>query len=66
METLKKVMNDNNITVSELANKLGMSERALNNRLNGKTRINFYDAVRIGNYVAPGVDLLYLFDVKKE
>lgn len=65
METLKKVMNDKNITVSELADNLGMSVRALNNRLNGKTRLTFFDAVKIGNYVEPGSDLFWLFDVKR-
>lgn len=62
---LEAEMARNNITKLALAKKLQMRYPTLVDKLNGKYRLYFDEAVRIRQIVCPDADLDYLFELKK-
>ena len=50
-----------NIKISKLAIRIGMTEKTLRNKLNGKTEFSWPEVLQIRNIVAPEVTLEELF-----
>lgn len=54
-----------NISVKELAIKIGITERSLRNKINGKTEFLWSETLKIRKIVSPDMDLEDLFKSEK-
>ncbi len=54
-------MMKSNIKISKLAIRIGVTEKTLRNKLNGKTEFSWPEVLQIRNIVAPEVTLEELF-----
>lgn len=60
-KNLIKAMEDNHVTRQQLADLLGVAYNTISDRLNGKTKFLFWEAVRIRKCFFPALDIEYLF-----
>lgn len=58
---LKSEMVKVNISVKDLAFKIGITERSLRNKINGVTEFSWSEVLKIKNIVAPNLSLEELF-----
>lgn len=60
---LKAEMARRNISINEISNVLGVSEKTVRNYLNGKSKISWFDVIKIQNSFFPELKVGYLFDI---
>lgn len=49
------------LTISQLSNKIGISEKSLRNKMNGKTEFTWKEVLEIRKIIAPAMSLEELF-----
>ena len=54
-----------NISIKELALKIGITERSLRNKINGKTEFLWSETLKIRRIVSPSMNLEDLFKIEK-
>lgn len=60
-QILKKEISKENIKISKLAIRIGVTEKTLRNKLGGKTEFSWPEVLQIRNIVAPQAKLEELF-----
>lgn len=63
--TLKAEMVRSDISVKQLAIRIGITERSLRNKINGKTEFLWSETLKIRKIVSPGMPLEDLFKSEK-
>lgn len=63
---LRAEMVRSNITISKLADQIGVAEKTLRNKINGETDFTWQEALRVRKIVAPKMGLEELFQVDGE
>lgn len=61
MDNLKAEMQRNGLTVRDIMNTIGCSEKTARNKINGETDFTYPEAERVRNKLFPGLRMEYLF-----
>lgn len=61
LKNLRNELNKKNITIVAFANFLQVSEKTIQNKLNGQTDFTYPEAIKISTYLFPEYTLSYLF-----
>ena len=61
MDNLKAEMQRNGLTVRDIMEAIGCSEKTARNKINGDTEFTFLEAESVRNKLFPGLRLEYMF-----
>lgn len=61
LSNLKAEMARANVTIGEIAEISGKSDRTIRDRIKGRGQLPIQDAIKVKNAFFPGMDLEYLF-----
>ncbi len=61
MDNLKAEMQRNGLTVKDIMNAIGCSEKTARNKINGETDFTYSEAECVRNKLFPGMRMEYLF-----
>ena len=65
MKNLKAEMQRNGLTVWDIVETIGCSEKTARNKINGETDFTYPEAVKVRNRLFPGLRMEYLFHPDK-
>jgi len=60
-ENLRHILNKEKITIKELAEFLGVTEKTMHNKLNGKTPFTYPETQKVRKFLLPQYNPDYLF-----